>query len=91
MDQNIIIAITVIAGVAIMVIAKMVLHTFVKFKMDESAILNLIKQGNGEQTFLNNHEISNKLNMKVTRVSEVCAKSTSINENTSQKDSWCLK
>ena len=91
MDQNVIIAIAVITGVAVMLLAKVWLHALVKFKMDESAILNLLKQGNGEPSCLSSHEISNTLNIEAGQVTKVCTKSQKISEHTGQHDSWCLK
>lgn len=91
MDQSVIIVISVIAGVAVMLMAKIWLHNFIKFKMDESAVLDLLKEVSPKQAFLSNDTISQKLNLDTKRISQVCTRSPRISESTSQKSLWSLK
>ena len=91
MDQGIIIVISVIAGVMVMLMAKIWLHNLIKFKMDESAILNLLKEVSPEHEFLSNDTISQKIQLDTKRISQVCIKSPRISESNRQKNSWCLK
>lgn len=91
MNQNIIIALSVIAGVVVILAAKIWLHNIIKFKMDESAILNFLKEVSPEQSFLSSDEISQKISIDTDRISQVCLQSQLINEYSHQKNSWCLK
>lgn len=91
MNPNITIALSVIIGVVIMVVAKIWLHKIIKFKMDESAILNLLKETQDKQTPLSSQEIATQTQIETTRINEVCIKSQLIQESPSQTHTWQLK
>ena len=91
MNQNIIIALSVITGVVVILAAKIWIHNIIKFKMDESAILNCLKEVSPEQSFLSRDEISQEISIDTDRISQVCLRSQLIIEYSHQKNSWRLK
>ena len=91
MQQEIIIGVSITITVAVIVAVKALLHTLLKFKMDESAILNFFKESGGDHTFQSTEVISEGTGLDVVRVSKVCTRSKSIRKNTRGKDSWFVK
>ena len=89
MSPETIIQISIAVAVIVIIGIKVILHKVVKFKMDESAILNLFKEAKDKAEYLSAKEISESTDIDVARILEVCNKSTLIKEHTSG-DSWCL-
>lgn len=67
-------------GVVLFIGAHVWLHKLVKFKMDESAIVNFFKQSakNGTQTHYQLEDIATNTKLKLERVALVCAQSKQV-------------
>ena len=91
MKQDIIIGVSIAVTVAVILGIKAWLHSLLKFKMDESAILYFFNESNGDYTFRSTEAISAGTDLDAARVSQVCIKSKAIKRNTKEKQSWCLK
>ena len=89
MKQEIIISVSF--ALAFVFGVKAWLHNLLRFKMDESEILNFFKESGGNCPFRHTDEISEGTDIDVTRVSQVCIKSKSIKRNPKEKESWCLE
>jgi hypothetical protein len=83
-----IIAIVVIVAV----IAHGWLYVWVKFKIDEGAILKYLQDSEtpDEQLMMNSETISSALNIIQKRVSSVCGKSSHIEELPGKHEHWIL-
>jgi len=91
MTNEIVIGISVALVVAVIFGIKGWAHRTLIFKMDESAILNFLKESSGEFKFRSTEAIAAKTNISTGRVAIVCAKSNAIQRNAKEKESWCLK
>jgi len=91
MKQEIIIGVSIAVAVAVMFGIKVWLHRLLKFKMDESAILNFFRESGGEHQFRSTEAISAETDLDPARVSKVCTRSDAIKRNASEKESWCLR
>jgi len=91
MKQEIVIGVSIAVAVVVLLGVKTWLHNLVKFKMDESAILNFFKESSGDYIFRSTEIISAGTDLDATRVSQVCIKSKAIKRNSKEKGSWCLK
>jgi len=67
------------------------LHKLVKFKMDESSILQLLKDSTSNDKYLSTSTISSQTNITAERVVTVCSKSKVIKRNSTEEQSWCLE
>jgi len=90
MKQEIIIGVSIAVAVAVILGIKAWLHNLLKFKIDESAILNYFKESSGNYKFRSTEAISARTDIDATRVSQVCTKSKAIKSNSKEKESWCL-
>jgi hypothetical protein len=91
MKQEIIIGVSIALAGAVLIGMKAWLHSIVKFKMDESAILRSFEESSGDYKFRSTDAISVETDIDTARVSEVCIKSKDIERNSKEKESWCLK
>ena len=91
MKQEIIIGISVALTVAVIFGVKVWLHNLLKFKMDESSILQFFKDSNDGYKFRSTEAISAGTDLDMSRVVQVCSKSKAIKRNSKKKESWCLK
>jgi hypothetical protein len=89
--SEITIGIIVAIVVALILGIKVWIHRALTFKMDESVILNFLKESRGEFKFRNTEAITAETGISTNRVAMVCAKSKSIQRNSKEKESWCLK
>jgi len=91
MRQEVIIGVSIAVSVAVIFGVKTWLHNLVKFKMDESAILNFFNESRGGYTFRSAEAISAGTDLDVARVSMVCTRSKAIKRNSKEKESWCSR
>ncbi len=91
MKQEIIIGVSIAVAVAVILGVKVWLHNLLKFKMDESAILQFFKDSKDSYKFRSTEAISAGTELDVSRVAQVCSKSRAIKRNSKEKESWCLK
>ena len=91
MGQEMIIGISIAAAVAVLIGIKTFLHSLVRFKMDESAVLSFFKQASGGYECHSIEVISAGTDIHPGRVSEVCMKSKAMKIHPKEKESWCLK
>ena len=77
--------------VAVIVGVKAWLHNLLKFKMDESTILQFFEDSKDGYKFRSTEAISAGTDLDMSRVVQVCSKSKSIKRNSKEKESWCLK
>ena len=91
MNQEIIIGVSIAITVAVILGVKTWLHSFLRFKMDESAILNFLAESSPSYRFRSAEAISAGTDLATTRVSQVCTKSKAIKRNVKEKQAWCLK
>ena len=91
MEQKIIIGVSVAAAIVAIFGIHIWLHDLVKFKMDESAILNFFEGSSGEYQFCSTNAIAAGTDMSFERVTIVCSKSKAIKRDSKEKESWCLK
>lgn len=88
--NGITIGIIVAIVLAVIVGIKGWVHRALTFKMDESAILNFLKESRDEFKFRSTEAISAETEISMNRVAVVCTKSKSIQRNSKEKESWCL-
>lgn len=81
------IIISIVVFVAL--IAHVWIFRWVKFKMDESTVINFIKQGSNK-TVCSSEEIALTTNIKLARVSHICATSKAISADSRGDDYWTL-
>jgi hypothetical protein len=91
MEQQIVIGISIAIAVVVLIGIKALLHSLVRFKMDESSILRFFKEARGGKKFHSTEVISAGTDIDAGRVSEVCIKSKAMIINSKEKESWCLK
>jgi hypothetical protein len=91
LKQDIAIGIFVLIAIAVLIGVKTWLHNLLKFKMDESAILQFLEASGSDYKFLSTEAISAATDIDMTRISSVCAKSKSIMRNDKEGESWCVK
>ena len=91
MKQEIIIGVSVAVAVAIVIVIKVWLYNHLKFKMDESSILNFFEESSDDYKLYSTETISVGTDINMSRVSDVCSKSKVINRIAKEKESWCLK
>jgi hypothetical protein len=89
--NEITIGIIVAIVAAVMLGIKGWIHRALTFKMDESAILNVLKASRAEFKILSTDAITVETGISKTRVAMVCTKSKSIQRNAKEEASWCLK
>lgn len=89
--NEITIAIIVAITVAVIFGIKLWVHWILRFKMDESAILNYLKTSMGEFEHCSIAVISEKTDISTNRVAIVCSKSKLIQKSPEEKESWRLK
>jgi len=85
MKQEIIIGISVALTVAVIFGVKVWLHNLLKFKMDESSILQFFKDSNDGYKFRSTEAISAGTDLDMSRVVQVCSKSKAIKRNSKKK------
>ena len=83
---------TIIIGIVVLValIAHIWIFKWVKFKVDESTIINFIKQ-HPDEPICSSNEISLSASIKLARVTKVCSESKEITAHNSVDDSWTLR
>jgi hypothetical protein len=91
MEQEITIGIYVVIGVAVIFGIHGWLHKLVKFKMDESAIVNFLKDSGSDFEFYSTSAISSGTEIPLERVTLVCSNSKAIERNAKHEESWYLK
>ena len=91
MKQEMIIGISVAVTVTVILAIHSWLHKLVKFKMDESAILNFFEDSEGDYTFRSADTISSATDISVERVTIVCSNSKVMKRNPKEKESWCIE
>ena len=84
MEGNIVIA----TVVCVVIAAHVALFRWVKFKMDEGAILKFLQEE--ESKFCSVQTICSSTGITTGRVATVCSKSKSIEKNTMEKESWTV-
>lgn len=89
MSLEVIIGISIVVTIVLVVGVKLVLQKVVSFKMDESTIVNFLKESGGMSASAD--AISAATSLTAERVSEVCHKSLLIVESSTHQDVWCLK
>lgn len=89
--SEITIAIIVSVVVAVILGIKGWAYRALTFKMDESAILNFLKESTGQFKFRSTEAISAETDISTNRVAIVCSRSKSIQRNSKEQESWCLK
>jgi len=89
--QEIVIGVAVALVMAVIIGTKSLVHRLLTFKMDESTIVNFMKNSNEGYDFRTTQAISAGTDIEVTRVALVCSKSKLIKRNSKEKESWCLK
>lgn len=79
--------------IAIVVFVALVAHVWifmwVKFKMDESAIINLLKKHAGNHV-CSTDEIATSTDLKTARVAKICTSSKAIVTHHQSNNQWCL-
>lgn len=82
---------SIIIGIVVLValIAHIWIFSWVKFKIDESTIINFIKQ-HPDNTICSSGEISLNTEMKLARVIKVCTESNGITAQSINADRWSL-
>ena len=91
MNQEIIIVVSIVVVVTVILGIKVWLYKLLKFKVDESTILNFFKESGDNNKFQSTEAISTGTHLDKARISQVCIKSKAIERNTKEKESWCLK
>lgn len=91
MEQEFIIAVSIVATIAAVLVIHKLLHNLVKFKMDESTILRSFEGSHGDYQFRSANVISSATGISTERVATVCSKSKAIKRDSKGKESWCLK
>ena len=89
MSLEVIIGISIVVTIVLVVGVKLVLQKVVSFKMDESTIVNFLKESS--ETSANVDAIAAATSLTSERVSEVCHKSLLIVESSDHQGAWCLK
>lgn len=75
--------------VLVALIAHIWIFKWVKFKIDESTIINFIKQ-HTSNTICSSDEISSNTDIKLARVAKVCVKSKAIIPSHQGVDYWTI-
>ena len=91
MEQEIIIGVSVVVAIVVIFGIHLWLHNLVKFKMDESVILNFLDGSSGDFLFCSTKVISTGTDISFERVTIVCSKSKAIKRDTKERESWCRK
>ena len=91
MQNEIVIAVSIVAAIAVMFGIKAWLGKLLKFKMDESAIVSFLENTDKGEEFVGNAVIAAGTNIEPSRVAAVCIKSKSLCQNANDEESWCLK
>lgn len=91
MKQEFIIAVSIVVAVTVFLGIKVWLYKLLKFKVDESTILNFFKESGGNNKFQSTEAISTGTHLDIARISQVCIKSKAIERNANEKELWCLK
>jgi len=89
MSLEVIIGISIVVTIVLVVGVKLVLQKVVSFKMDESTIVNFLKESS--ETSANVDAIAAATSLTAERVSEVCHKSLLVVESSDHQGAWCLK
>lgn len=89
MNLEVIIGISIVVTIVLVVGVKLVLQKVVSFKMDESTIVNFLKESS--ETSANVDAIAAATSLTSERVSEVCHKSLLVVESSDHQGAWCLK
>ena len=89
MSLEVIIGISIVVTIVLVVGVKLVLQKVVSFKMDESTIVNFLKESS--ETSANVDAIAAATSLTSERVSEVCHKSLLVVESSDHQGAWCLK
>ena len=89
MSLEVIIGISIVVTIVLVVGVKLVLQKVVSFKMDESTIVNCLKESS--ETSANVDAIAAATSLTSERVSEVCHKSLLVVESSDHQGAWCLK
>jgi len=91
MRQEIIIGVSVALALVVIVVIHGWLHRLVKFKMDESAILNMLAESTSDNSIQSTDTISARTDLTRERVSAICARSKTIKRHPEEGNSWSLK
>ena len=89
MSLEVIIGISIVVTIVLVVGVKLVLQKVVSFKMDESTIVNFLKESS--EISANVDAIAAATSLTSERVSEVCHKSLLVVESSDHHGAWCLK
>jgi hypothetical protein len=91
MKQEMIIVVSITIAASLVIGIKIWLHSLLKFKMDESAILRFLEESSDDYRFRSTEAISTGTEIDAIRVSKVCAQSKAIKRNAKEIESWCIK
>jgi hypothetical protein len=84
----------IVKGVLATLIAVVILGIFgwLKFRRDEKLVAEFLKKSGIEtgDTFTSTHAISSATNLSEDRIRKICSKSTRINRDHKEKESWKL-
>lgn len=91
-DQQTTIIIITVATIAI-VLLHILLHNFIKFKMDEATILNVfqVEEKDVPETARTTFALSTYTGLTSDRVSAVCRRSAKLRRNSMDVESWRLR
>lgn len=89
MSLEVIIGISIVVTIGLVVGVKLVLQKVVSFKMDESTIVNFLKESGDMSASAD--AISAATSLTAERVSEVCNKSPLLVADSANEGMWCLK
>ncbi|MBM95265.1 MAG: hypothetical protein CMI09_05395 [Oceanospirillaceae bacterium] len=89
MSLEVIIGISIVVTIVLVVGVKLALQKVVSFKMDESTIVNFLKEFG--ETSANEGAIAAATSLTVERVSEVCNKSLLLVADSANEGMWYLK
>jgi len=89
MSLEVIIGVSIVVTIVLMVGVKLALQKVVMFKMDESTIVNFLKEDAAE-TAQTTERIAAATNLDAARVTQVCGKSPLIAADSGSQGEWCL-
>ena len=84
------IVVVIAIAVIVILVIKVWLYKLLKFKVDESSILNFLKESGEGSNYQSTDSISKGTNLHSKRVTQVCVKSKAILRHANEKESWFL-